>query len=1064
MLKQGLYEQVVNTEIKDELRQLPENSKHVEKIDTAESSSVLTQYLSEVVHKGLDRIAGDDISAQLNLVNKIVDLISQETAQDDLRDFTVDDEGEQLFALLSRDDPMMRIGRKKAKDLPRPETSIAQSSLFTGAVHEPQMFSELKKEIASADRIDMLVSFVKWSGLRLIIDDLQHFAERGGSLRVITTTYMGATDVKAVEALRNLPNTEIRVSYDTERTRLHAKAYMFYRETGFTTAYVGSSNLSNPAMSSGLEWNVKLTTKDMLPTIQKMEATFDSYWNTASFEVYEDGCRERLERALSTNGKANPTSEMQFVFDIQPYPYQQEILDRLQAEREVRGYYRNLVVAATGTGKTLISAFDYRRFCKAFSGSKPRLLFVVHREEILKQSRSAFRAVLKDPNFGELFVGSFKPSSLEHLFISVQTLASQKLYDVLPEDYYDFIIVDEFHHAAAPTYQGLLNHFKPKILLGLTATPERMDGKNVLDYFNGRIASEIRLPEAIERKLLCPFQYFGVSDDVDLSNIRWTRGGYDKAELNNVFSLNRAVAEKRAGHIVNSLYRYVTDIHTVRGLGFCVSVEHAEFMEEYFSSKGIPCMSLTGTSSDKERNEARQRLVSGEIRFIFVVDLYNEGVDIPEIDTILFLRPTESLTIFLQQLGRGLRLSEGKECLTVLDFIGQANKKYNFEEKFAALLSHSNHSMQYEVKKGFVSLPKGCYIQLEKKASEVILANIRRSFGDRAGLIARIESFTQDSGLPLSLKNFIGYYHLDPRSIYGKFSFSRLCADAGVLDDFIEPAESILTKAFSKLVAVDSRRWIKFLTNILPRFSCELAASLSDFENRMLQMFYITVFQEAADWRSHTTQANMQLLADSPIMMHELNELLSFNLERIDFIDQPVPLGFDCPLDLHCTYTRDQILIAMDYMTPKNVREGVKWLPDKQVDVFFITLNKADKDYSPDYHVQRLFDQRKPVPLAKSKHDLRYGKHRSALYQPPAARQQGRSLCAGVQAGQHWRCTVYLSWNGSLCETHRQQANEYYMASGPADSGEVSSQDEQAGSRIRKVFYENNPSGRRSHS
>lgn len=182
MLKQGLYEQVVNTEIKDELRQLPEDSKHVEKIDTAESSSVLTQYLSEVVHKGLDRIAGDDISAQLNLVNKIVDLISQETAQDDLRDFTVDDEGEQLFALLSRDDPMMRIGRKKAKDLPRPETSIAQSSLFTGAVHEPQMFSELKKEIASADRIDMLVSFVKWSGLRLIIDDLQHFAERGGRL------------------------------------------------------------------------------------------------------------------------------------------------------------------------------------------------------------------------------------------------------------------------------------------------------------------------------------------------------------------------------------------------------------------------------------------------------------------------------------------------------------------------------------------------------------------------------------------------------------------------------------------------------------------------------------------------------------------------------------------------------------------------------------------------------------------------------------------------------------------------------------------------------------------
>ena len=540
--------------------------------------------------------------------------------------------------------------------------------------------------------------------------------------------------------------------------------------------------------------------------------------------------------------------------------------------------------------------------------------------------------------------------------------------------------------------------------------------KNVLDYFNGRIASEIRLPEAIERKLLCPFQYFGVSDDVDLSNIRWTRGGYDKAELNNVFSLNRAVAEKRAGHIVNSLYRYVTDINTVRGLGFCVSVEHAEFMEEYFSSKGIPLHVPYRNSSDKERNEARQRLVSGEIRFIFVVDLYNEGVDIPEIDTILFLRPTESLTIFLQQLGRGLRLSEGKECLTVLDFIGQANKKYNFEEKFAALLSHSNHSMQYEVKKGFVSLPKGCYIQLEKKASEVILANIRRSFGDRAGLIARIETFTQDSGLPLSLRNFIGYYHLDPRSIYGKFSFSRLCADAGVCDDFIEPAESILTKAFSKLVAVDSRRWIKFLTDILPRFSCELAASLSDFEKRMLQMFYITVFQEAADWRSHTAQANMQLLADSPIMMHELNALLALNLERIDFIDQPVPLGFDCPLDLHCTYTRDQILIAMDYMTPKKCAGRCQMAAGQAGRCVLYHAQQGGQGLLTDYHVQRLFDQRKPVPLAKSEYNLRYSEHRSALYQPPAARQQGRSLCARVQAGQHWRCTVYLSRNSSLCE------------------------------------------------
>lgn len=229
MLKQGLYEQVVNKEMKEELNGFSDAEKHIEKIDSAEASSILTQYLSEVVHKGLDRIAGDDISAQLELVNKIVGLISQETAEEDLQELAVSDDGEQLLALLSSGDPMVRIGQKRAKDLPRPETSIAQSSLFTGAVHEPQMFSELKKEIVTADRIDMLVSFVKWSGLRLIIDALQRFTDRGGKLRVITTTYMGATDVKAVEELRKLKNTEIRVSYDTERTRLHAKAYMFYR-------------------------------------------------------------------------------------------------------------------------------------------------------------------------------------------------------------------------------------------------------------------------------------------------------------------------------------------------------------------------------------------------------------------------------------------------------------------------------------------------------------------------------------------------------------------------------------------------------------------------------------------------------------------------------------------------------------------------------------------------------------------------------------------------------------------------------------------------------------------
>ena len=963
MLNHGLYEQVINNQLSNELAEIPEARKAVAPIDKAEASKVLAQYLADVVQKGLDNVVdnGGDVSAQIEMVNQIVDLIQNTTGEADFASMGVAQRAEQLLALLRENDPRLALG-KTAANMQRPETSIAQSSLFTGAIHEPQMFSELKKEIGSADQIDMLVSFIKWSGLRLIMDELREFTQDGGQLRIITTSYMGATDIKAIEELSKLPNTEIKVSYDTKRTRLHAKTYVFYRDTGFTTAYVGSSNLSNAAISSGLEWNVKVTATDLPTTIQKITATFDSYWNSSEFEFYKEDERERLCRALKAERMMGDGSSRAFVFDIHPYPYQQEILDKLHAEREVRGLNRNLVVAATGTGKTVISAFDYRRFCKSHPGQRNRLLFVAHREEILKQSRDTFQGVLKDPNFGELYVGSYKPERLDHLFVSVQTINSQALCDILPADYYDYIIVDEFHHAAAPTYQKMLNHFQPKILLGLTATPERMDGKSILDYFGGRTAAEIRLPEAIDRKLLCPFQYFGVADTVDLTDLKWVRGGYDKSQLSNLYSLNRAIAERRADHIIRSLDKYVTDMDAVKGLGFCVSIEHARFMAEYFNAAGIPSLCLVGDSADAERHTAKKRLVNGEIRFIFVVDIYNEGVDIPEVNTVLFLRPTESLTIFLQQLGRGLRLSEGKDCLTVLDFIGAANRKYNFEEKFEALLDNTKHSVQHELKNGFVSAPKGCYIQLEKKAAKAILDNIKSSFNVKSGLVHRLATFEEDSGLPLTLSNFVRYYRLDVRTIYSKYSFSRLCVSAGVKVDFEESMEAVLTKAMGRLSAIDSRRWIYFLLKILSNLDDTEFSALSPMEQRMMQMFYISVWGKSASaWDDDEVLDNLYALADSPVMLAELQELLRYKLDRIDFIDSPVNLGFDCPLDLHCTYTRDQLLVAMDFMNPSSVREGVKWLPEKQIDVLFVTLNKSDKDYSPttmynDYSInQELF-------------------------------------------------------------------------------------------------------------
>ena len=798
-MKTGLYENPINKKLNKALAELTDNfNVEKEQIDSEEAAGILSKYVKKVVERSLNNISesDDSIAKQIELVNKIIGAIKQNTSEGIADDLEIA-EDKQLLSVTDKTNTIQVIN-DKVKVI-RPVTSIAQSSLFTGAVHEPQMFSELKKEIFSCNCIDMLVSFIKWSGLRLLMEALTEFTNNGGKLRIITTSYMGATDIKAISELEKLKNTEIKVSYDTKRTRLHAKAYIFYRETGFTTAYIGSSNLSNVAISSGLEWNIKITRQDQPEVLQKVAATFDSYWSSNEFEVYDDTQKPRLAKALQLE-KTHTEDNSFFAVDINPYPYQQEILDKLEAERTIRNNYKNLIVAATGTGKTIISALDYKHKCS--KNSKPKLLFVAHRKEILEQSIKTFRMVLRDANFGDLFVGDTSPQSFEHLFVSVQTFNAKSLEKHLTPDFYDYIIIDEVHHAPAETYKNILWHFTPKFLLGLTATPERMDGKSIMPYFNNKITAEIRLPEAIERKLLCPFQYFGVTDNIDLSNLRWERGGYNREELSKIYTRQDAEAITRASLIVQAVDKYVTDINEVKGLGFCVSKEHARFMADYFNKCNIPSLCLTGDSPKEERDSAKLKLTNGDLRFIFVVDLYNEGVDIVDVNTILFLRPTESLTIFLQQLGRGLRLADGKECLTVLDFIGQANKKYDFESKFKALLSNTDRNISNEIKNGFISAPKGCYIQLEKKAQEYVLENIRTGFDRKDGLIVRIASFTEDTGKPLTLTNFVEHYELNLQAIYKKgCSFARLCVMAGKREDFSEELESELWPVNVKILA-----------------------------------------------------------------------------------------------------------------------------------------------------------------------------------------------------------------------------------------------------------------------
>jgi len=1004
-LKLGLYEQVVDERLDKELTKLPEDiSAATQNLDKAEASGILAAYLSQQAQAMLDQLADKGLDSQVQLVNRMLAAAQAEEASllpasfarttqsssaDGIAGHLVSQPARQLLSLRNNSLDSVIAGKHQQA---RPETSLAQSSLFTGSLHEPGLNIELNKEIASSDRIEMLVSFIKWSGIRILMPALLDFTNRGGILRVITTTYIGATDARAVDELSKLPNTQVKVSYDSDHTRLHAKAYLFHRNTGYTTAYVGSSNVSRPALTSGLEWNVKITKQDQPTVVAKMKATFDSYWESPDYQLYDPSMLEKLTKAIVEERKpkgSNTTLEFNTHFlDVRPFPYQQDILEKLRAEREVFGRTRNLVVAATGTGKTVISALDYRNWCRANNKNRPaKLLFVAHREEILKQSISCFREVMKDANFGDLLVGSYKPSQLDHLFVSIQSLNSAGLVGKLPTDHYDFIVVDEFHHAAAQSYQHMLDYFKPKVLLGLTATPERLDGKDVLQWFDNRIAAEIRLPEAIDRKLLCPFQYFGVSDATDLSKVRWTRGGYEKSDLENVYVFDHAIAERRAKSVIQATARYVTGIDEMCGLGFCVSKAHARFMQEQFCNAGIPALALTSDDGEQLRKTAQQRLESGEVKIVFVVDLYNEGVDIPQVNTVLFLRPTESLTVFLQQLGRGLRLSPetGKECLTVLDFIGRANKLYRFEEKFAALLPDASGSVKRAIENDFAYLPKGCYIQLEKKAKEYVLDNIRQSLGMKSGLVSRIRSFEDETGKYLSMTNFLLEHRLDIRAIHSKKrSFARLCVEAGVHDNYAEPDEADLTGALERMSSMNSRRWLRFVLRFLTLEDERTAEQLSDGEKRMLAMFQVTLWPKSIKEKAFATHDQwLERLLDNPTMYGEIVETLRWQLDHIDFVDEPVDLGFACPLDLHCSYTRDQIFVAMDVADPQSIREGVRWVPDHQIDVLINTLNKAEKDYSPstmyqDYSIsETLFHwQSQSTTSVSSKTGQRYIHHR----------------------------------------------------------------------------------------
>lgn len=952
-LPAGIYDALLDERLRDTLKCHPEVRAVLSKLDPEEQPARYAAFIAKVLEQALRQEVNPDV--RLALCNRLIDLISDDADRIHFKKWRLVYAQEAVLEEITP--PHYAL-----QGVPRPVTPLVVSSLFTGSPHEPQLVHELLQEMRSADGVDILVSFIKWSGLRLLMPAFEDLLTRNVPVRVITTSYMGVSDPSAVEWLAKQPNVDVRVSYDTDRTRLHAKAYHFLRKSGFSTAYIGSANMSYVAITSGLEWNLKITAQDMPHIVNKFYAEFETYWNSHEFVRFDPDNPRPLREAIQH--ARNPRTLLPIAFfDLRPYPFQERILDALESERNVHGHWRNLVIAATGTGKTVIAAFDFKRFFEK-RHSKARLLFVAHRREILEQAIATFRNVLRIADFGELLVGPFQAIRMEQLFCSVDMLTGRRLWEQVGKDFYDYIVIDEAHHGPAESYRPVFDHFKPLILLGLTATPERMDGKSVAADFGNRFAAEIRLPEALEEKLLCPFHYFGISDPVPINEDKfWKNGKYDVQELENVYTGAHVMAKQRLDAILKALLRYEPDLSLVRGIGFCVSVKHAKYMAQMFSDQGIPSAVLTGETDDEMRTGLLRDFREGKLAFLFTRDVLNEGLDVPDVNTVLFLRPTESLTVFLQQLGRGLRHAPGKDCLTVLDFVGQAHRRYRIDLKLKSLLPKHRFAIDREVELDFPHLPAGCSIQLDRLAREYVLTNIRENLQNLAVQIPeRLQIFESESRLPLTFGNFVRYHEYEPETLLVKETWSVWKAKARLVAPPQDPDIGQLKDALLRIAFTTGHKEIARLRHVVAKLrQGDFSGALSVAAESIMSVHYRLWGKPGAKFGITTIEDSFKRLAGNPSVLADLDEILEWAATETRISGILADLSFPCTFELHAQYSNADIKAAIGLATLESAGQtgvGVLHFRDVKVYALLITFQKTEREFSPstmyaDYPISR---------------------------------------------------------------------------------------------------------------
>lgn len=967
----GLYETLITEALAARLDVLGEQL-HVLKSDLrpAEAADRIALHLGRIILRAVACI--DDrhrVAAGIALARSVTERIDELLERRADTDDRPIDAGSVLRKVLAR------LPDGTPEQIAEPLIPLLDTALLTNAPGEPRVGHQIHAEIDSADRIDAVIAFIRRSGIAPLLDALRRVCQAGRALRVLTTTYTGSTEARALRALIDL-GAEVRVSYETNSTRLHAKAWLFHRESGLSTAYVGSSNLTHSAQVSGLEWNVRVSGARNPDVIEKVGAVFETYWNSGDFVPFDENQFAQYVAAAAEPGSQIVLSPV----EIRPEPFQERLLEQIAVSRE-RGFHRNLLVSATGTGKTVMAALDYTRLRRSLG--RARLLFVAHREEILDQSLATFRHCLRETSFGERWVGGEHPRRFEHVFASIQSIAAAGLRDLEPS-HFDVVIVDEFHHAAAPSYKALLDHVAPVELLGLTATPERSDGMPVLHWFGDRIAAELRLWDAIDQHRLVPFVYYGVHDGMDLRQVPWRRGrGYDIQGLSNLLTGDDVWARR----VVKEVAARVDDPARMRALGYCVSVDHARFMARIFNDAGIRSAAVWGDSPGEERRAAVANLASGQTNVVFSVDLFNEGIDVPQIDTLLMLRPTDSPLLFMQQLGRGLRRSAGKSLCTVLDFVGQHRSEFRFDRRFQALLGGSRRDVEAQVKSGFPFLPAGCHMELDAVASNIVLENLRRATPSHwTAKVDELRRLKQQGG-PVSLAGFLQETGLEVADIYaGNKSWSDLLSEAGVLLPFAGPQEQVLRRACGRLLHVNDRERLDAYADFLRQPAPPDVDATPERRRRLLRMLVASVANPVLDKSSILSEATA-LLWDHPQVRAELLELIDVLRDGVDHLHEPLANRIDVPLLVHARYTRIEIFAAFGIGRASKVapwQTGVYWAEDATTDLLAFTLDKTSGAFSPttrykDYAISRelIHWESQSMTRADSETGRRYQEHRA---------------------------------------------------------------------------------------